>query len=73
MEEVPVNGGGPWPLAAQASLRLGGDICGETFPYIPGGDEAVGRPPARVGGPVEMLENLSPKVRGHQWAEDACG
>jgi hypothetical protein len=26
-------------LAAQASLRPGGNICGETFPHIPGGDE----------------------------------
>jgi hypothetical protein len=52
-------------LAAQASLRPGGDICGETFPHIPGGDEAAGRLPARVGGPVEMFENLSLKVPGH--------
>ncbi len=40
------------PLAAQAGLPPGSDICGETFPYIPGGDEAEGRPPARVAGPV---------------------
>ncbi len=39
-------------LAAQAGLSQGGDICGETFPYIPGGDEAASRPPTRVGGPV---------------------
>ncbi len=43
------------PLAAQASLRPGGDVCGETFPHIPGGDEAAGRPPARVGVPMEMF------------------
>ncbi len=40
------------PLAAQAGLCPGGDICGETFPFVPGGDEAASRPPARVGGPV---------------------
>ncbi len=45
-------------LAAQAGLRPGGDICGETLPNIPEGDEAAGRPPARVGGPVEVFENL---------------
>ena len=50
------------PLAAQAGLRPGGDICGETLPNIPGGDEAAGHPPARMGGPVEMFENLSLKV-----------
>ncbi len=38
------------PLAAQAGLRPGGDICGESFRYIPGGDEAASRPPARMGG-----------------------
>jgi hypothetical protein len=59
------------PLAAQASLRPGGDIRGETFPHIPGGDEAAGRSPARVGGSMEMFENLSPKVPGHQRAEGA--
>jgi hypothetical protein len=52
------------PQAAQAVLRPGCDICGEPFPYIPGGDEATGRPLARVGGPVEIFENLSPKVPG---------
>jgi hypothetical protein len=50
------------PLAAQAGLRPGGDICGETPPDIPGGDEAASHSPARMGGPVEMSENLSPKV-----------
>jgi hypothetical protein len=59
------------PLTAQAGLCPGGDICGETFPYIPGGDEAAGCPLARVGGPVAMFENLSPKVPWHQRAEGA--
>ncbi len=57
------------PLAAQAGLCPGGDICGETVPNKPGGD----RPPARVGGPVEVFENLSPKVSGYQGAECAGG
>jgi hypothetical protein len=61
------------PLAAQASLRPGGDICGEIFPHIPGGDEAAGRPLARMGGPVEMFKNLSPKISGHQRAEGPGG
>ncbi len=61
------------PLAAQAGFRPGGDICEETLPNIPGGDEAAGCPPARVGGPVEVFENLSPKVSGYQRAECACG
>ncbi len=60
-------------LAAQAGLCPGGDICGETLPNIPGGDEAAGRLPARVGGPVEVFENLSPKVPGYQRAECAGG
>ncbi len=61
------------PLAAQAGLRPGGDICGETFPYVPGGDEEAGRLPTRVGGPVEMLKKLSRKVPGHQQAENSGG
>jgi hypothetical protein len=61
------------PLAAQASLRPGGDICGETFPHIPGGDEVAGCPPARVGSPVKMFENLSPKFPRHQRAECTGG
>ncbi len=61
------------PLATQAGLCPGGDICGETFPNIPGGDEAASLPPARMGGPVEMFGNLSPKVPGHQQAECASG
>jgi hypothetical protein len=61
------------PLAAQAGLRPGGDICGETLPNIPGGDEAASRPLARMGGPVEVFENLSPKVPGYQRAECAGG
>ncbi len=61
------------PLAAHAGLCPGGDICGETFPYIPGGDDTAGRPPARVGGPVEVFKNLSPKVPGQQRAEGAGG
>ncbi len=48
------------PPAAQASLRPGRDICGRTFPNIPGGDEAAGRPAARVGG--EIL--LRAKIKG---------
>jgi hypothetical protein len=59
--------------AAQAGLRPGSDICGEALPNIPGGDEVVGRPPARVGSPVEVFENLSPKVSWYQWAECAGG
>jgi hypothetical protein len=61
------------PLAAQAVLRPGGDICGETLPNIPEGDEVAGRPPARMGGPVEMFENLLPKVPGYWRAEHAGG
>jgi hypothetical protein len=33
----------------------------------------AGRSPARVGGPVEVFENLSPKVSGYQRAECAGG
>jgi hypothetical protein len=61
------------PLAAQAGLRPGGDICGETLPNIPRGDVAAGHPPTRVGGPVEMFKNLSPKVPGYQRAQCAGG
>jgi hypothetical protein len=56
-------------LAAEAGFRLGCDICGETFPYIPGGDEAAGCPPARV----KMFEYLLPKVSGYQWAKCSGG
>jgi hypothetical protein len=56
-------------LAVQACLCPGRDICGEAFPNIPRGDVAVGRPHARVGGPVEVFEYLLPKVSGHQRAE----
>ncbi len=61
------------PLAAEAGFRPGCDICGETFPYIPGGDEAVGCPPARVGGPVKVFEYLLPKVSGYQRAKCSGG
>jgi hypothetical protein len=61
------------PLAVQAGLCPGCDIYGETFPNIPGGDYAAGRPPAGVSGPVEMFKDLSPKVSGHQRAECAGG
>jgi hypothetical protein len=61
------------PLAAQAGLCPGCDICGDALPNIPVGDEVEGRPPARVGGLVEMFENLSPKVSGYQGAECASG
>ena len=50
-------------LAAQAGLRPGGDICGETLPYIPGGDEAAGCPPAGVGGPVEVFQLAMANLR----------
>ncbi len=33
----------------------------------------AGRSPARVGGPVEVFENLSLKVSGYQLAECAGG
>ncbi len=54
------------PLAAEAGFCPGCDVCGETFPYIPGGDEAAGHPPARVGGSMEVFEYLPPKVSGYQ-------
>ncbi len=57
-------------LAAKAGFFPGGDVCGETFP---GGDEAAGCPPARVGGSVEVFEYLSPKVSGYQRAESSRG
>jgi hypothetical protein len=51
-------------LAVQAGLCPGHDVCGEAFPNIPRGDEAAGRPHARVGGPVVVFEYLLPKVSG---------
>ncbi len=71
---VPVHGGGPWPAGSPGRpLPRRCDIFGEPFPYVAGGDEAAGRPAAWVGGPVEMFENLSPKIAGHQRAECAGG
>ncbi len=61
------------PLAAKACFCPGCDVCGETFPYIPGGDEAAGCPPARVGSAMEMFEYLSPKVSGYQRVESSRG
>jgi hypothetical protein len=61
------------PLAAQAGFCPGCYIRGEAFPNIPGGDEAAGRPPARVGGPVEMFKNLTPEVSGYQRAKRSGG
>ncbi len=60
------------PLAAQAGLRPGGDICGETLPNIPGGDEAASHPLARMGGPVEVFENLLLKVPEVKVADLLC-
>ncbi len=61
------------PLAAEVGFCPGCDVCGETFPYVPGGDEAAGRPLARVGGSVEVFEYLSPKVSGYQRAKSFRG
>ncbi len=33
----------------------------------------MSRPPARVGSPVGVFENLSPKDSGYQWEECAGG
>jgi hypothetical protein len=59
------------PLAVQADFRPGCDVCGETLPNIPGGNEAAGRLHAGVGGPVKVFKYLSSKVSGQQRAE--CG
>jgi hypothetical protein len=61
------------PLAVQAGLCPGGDVCGETFPNIPAGDQAAGRPPAGMSGPVEVFKSLSPEFSGHQRVEGAGG
>jgi hypothetical protein len=61
------------PLEVEAGLCPGCDVCGETFPCIPGGDEAAGCSPARMGGSVEMFKYLSPKVSGHQRAKSSRG
>jgi hypothetical protein len=49
---VPGHGGVLWPAGSAGKLSPGGDICGQSFPYVPGGDEEAGHPHARVGGPV---------------------
>jgi hypothetical protein len=59
------------PLAAEAGFCPGCEVCGEAFPYIPGGDEAAGRPLARVSGSVEVFEYLPPKVSGYQQAKSS--
>jgi hypothetical protein len=61
------------PLAVQAGLRPGGDIRGKTFPDVPGGNEAAGRPPTWVGRTMKMFENLLMQVPGDQRAEGAGG
>jgi hypothetical protein len=61
------------PLAVQASSRPGRDIQGQSFPYVPGGDEAEGRRHAWVGGPVQVVEYLQAEVPGHQLAEPIFG
>jgi hypothetical protein len=40
------------PLAVQAFSRPGSDIRGQSFPYLPGGDEAADCLYSRVGSPV---------------------
>jgi hypothetical protein len=58
------------PLAAQTGLCPG---SGKTFPHILGGYETAGHPPTRMGGAVDIFENLSPQVPGNQRVEGAGG
>jgi hypothetical protein len=49
-------------LAVQASPSPGSYVSGQSFPYIPEGDEAVGCPHARVGVGGPMLDGSLPEV-----------
>jgi hypothetical protein len=40
------------PLTVQAGSRPGGDVRGQSFPYVPGGSEAAGGAHSQVGGPM---------------------
>jgi hypothetical protein len=52
------------PLAAKTGPGPGCDVCGETFPYIPGGDEVAGCPPARASGSVEVFKTCRRRSLG---------
>ncbi len=60
------------PLEVQENSCPGGDIRGHSFLYVPGGD-GVGRPHARMGGPVQAVKYLPTDFPGHQWPEHAFG
>jgi hypothetical protein len=73
--DMAETAGGYWDVLRVRGgvLCPGCDFCEDAFPNIPRGDEAAGHPCARVGGPVEVFEYLSPKVSGHQRAECTGG
>jgi hypothetical protein len=62
---VPGPGGVQYfgPLAVQASSHPGGDIRGQSFPYVTGGNEATGCLHAWVGGPEQVVEYLPAEVQ----------
>ncbi len=51
---VAVDLGSLGPLAVQAGPRPGGDIIGESFPYVPGDNEAAGGPDMWVSSGVKV-------------------
>ena len=60
------------PLTEKASLCPIVDIVGQTFPDVPGGDEAAGCPHTWVGRAVEVVEHLAAKILGDLGSKRTC-
>jgi hypothetical protein len=60
-------------LAVQAFSRPGSDIRGQSFPYVPEGDEVAGCLHSHVGGPVSVVKYLPAEVPVYQRSEQTCG
>ncbi len=53
-------------LSEKASLCPVVDVVGQSFPHVPGGNEAAGCTHTWMGRAVEVVEHLAAEVRGNQ-------
>jgi hypothetical protein len=60
-------------LAVQAGSGPGGDVRGQSLPYVPGGNETTRCLHTWMSCFVQVVKYLQPKISGDQWAECNCG
>jgi hypothetical protein len=61
------------PLAVQVGNCPGGNIIGEFFPHVPGGDETVGDPHAWMGSAEQVFKDLLAEIPRDQGSERTSG